>query len=49
MGSGIGLAFAKSLTRLHKGSIYVYSERNKGTEIIIALPVGKEDYTKDEK
>jgi signal transduction histidine kinase/ligand-binding sensor domain-containing protein/DNA-binding response OmpR family regulator len=44
LGSGIGLAFVKSLTQLHKGHIYVYSERHKGTEIIVGLPVGKEDY-----
>ncbi len=49
MGSGVGLAFVKSLTTLHKGNIRVYSERNKGTEIIIALPVDREDYTKEEK
>ncbi len=49
LGSGIGLAFVKSLTFLHKGSIHVYSERNKGTEIIIALPVSKEDYEKKER
>lgn len=49
MGSGIGLAFVKSLTRLHKGNISVYSERNKGTEIILALPVRKDDYKKEER
>ena len=49
MGSGIGLAFVKSLTHLHKGDIYVYSERDKGTEIIIGIPVSKEDYAKDER
>jgi signal transduction histidine kinase/ligand-binding sensor domain-containing protein/DNA-binding response OmpR family regulator len=49
LGSGIGLAFVKSLTLLHKGSIYVYSGRNKGTEIIIAIPVSKEDYSKQER
>ena len=49
LGSGIGLAFVKSLTFLHKGSIFVYSERNRGTEIIIALPVSKEDYDKNEQ
>ena len=49
MGSGVGLAFVKTLTLLHKGSIRVYSEKNKGTEIIIAIPGAKEDYTKDEK
>jgi YesN/AraC family two-component response regulator len=49
LGSGIGLAFVKSLTFLHKGSISVYSERQKGTEFIVALPVSEDDYTTDEK
>src|SRR6202043_3849186 len=49
LGSGVGLAFVKSLTMLHKGDIYVYSERNKGTEIIIGLPFGEDSYNKDEK
>ena len=49
LGSGIGLAFVKSLTLLHKGNIRVYSERNKGTEIIIAIPVSKEDYSRQER
>ncbi|MEO6454231.1 MAG: two-component regulator propeller domain-containing protein, partial [Ginsengibacter sp.] len=49
LGSGIGLAFVKSLTFLHKGNIYVYSERNKGTEIIIAIPCSKQDYEKKER
>jgi signal transduction histidine kinase len=44
LGSGIGLAFVKSLTFLHKGHIHVSSERNKGTDIIIGIPVGKDDY-----
>ena len=49
LGSGIGLAFVKSLTLLHKGDIYVYSERNKGTEIIIGIPCAKNDYSQKEK
>lgn len=49
LGSGIGLAFVKSLTFLHKGSISVYSERQKGTEFIVALPVSADDYTANEK
>ena len=49
LGSGIGLAFVKSLTILHKGNIHVSSERYKGTEIIIGLPVLKEDYTPEER
>ncbi|HWB91462.1 MAG TPA: two-component regulator propeller domain-containing protein [Puia sp.] len=49
LGSGVGLAFVKSLALLHKGDIYVYSERLKGTEILIGIPVGEGDYRKEEK
>ena len=49
LGSGVGLALVKSLTLLHKGNIYVYSERYSGTEIIIALPWGEGNYADDEK
>ncbi len=49
LGSGVGLALVKSLTLLHKGNIYVYSERNKGTEIIIAIPWEEHHYTEAEK
>jgi len=49
LGSGIGLAFVKTLTQLHKGNIYVYSSYSKGTEIIIAIPVTKADYGKKER
>ncbi|GGB03864.1 hybrid sensor histidine kinase/response regulator [Puia dinghuensis] len=49
LGSGVGLAFVKSLALLHKGDIYVYSERLKGTEIIIGIPVDENDYGAEEK
>ena len=49
LGSGVGLALVKSLTQLHKGDIYVYSERHKGTEIIIGIPWGDENYSPAEK
>lgn len=49
LGSGVGLAFVKSLTTLHKGDVYVYSERNQGTEIIIALPLTAANYSTGEK
>jgi len=49
LGSGVGLALVKSLTQLHKGDIYVYSERDKGTEIIIGIPWGEENYNESEK
>jgi CheY-like chemotaxis protein len=48
LGSGIGLAFVKSLVILHKGEICVYSEKDKGTEIIIKIPCLKDDYNEAE-
>ncbi|QIL38050.1 response regulator [Pedobacter sp. HDW13] len=49
LGSGVGLAFVKSLTLLHKGLIQVSSERNEGTEIIIGIPYNQEDYSPAEQ
>ncbi|WP_316837272.1 two-component regulator propeller domain-containing protein [Pedobacter nutrimenti] len=49
LGSGVGLALVKSLTQLHKGNIYLYSESGKGTEIIIALPLQAHNYLATEK
>jgi CheY-like chemotaxis protein/AraC-like DNA-binding protein len=43
-GSGIGLAFVKSLVILHKGNIKADSIVNKGTTFTVKLPVSKEDY-----
>jgi signal transduction histidine kinase/DNA-binding response OmpR family regulator/ligand-binding sensor domain-containing protein len=48
LGSGVGLALVKSLCQLHKGDISVYSERNKGTEFLVALPWGGDNYTSGE-
>ncbi|WP_176884916.1 hybrid sensor histidine kinase/response regulator transcription factor [Dyadobacter soli] len=49
MGSGVGLALVKSLTQLHKGDIYVYSEHYKGTEIVIGIPLGEQNWTEAER
>jgi signal transduction histidine kinase/DNA-binding response OmpR family regulator/ligand-binding sensor domain-containing protein len=49
IGSGVGLALVKSLAQLHKGDIYVYSERMKGTEIIVGIPWGEINYDDTEK
>ncbi len=49
MGSGVGLAFVKSLILIHKGSIQAYSEKNIGTDFIISIPVDKDDYSIDER
>lgn len=46
-GSGIGLYLVKLLVELHKGSIYVSSELNKGTEFVITLPIIVLDEQKD--
>jgi signal transduction histidine kinase len=40
-GHGVGLAIVKRIVELHKGNIKVSSNLNKGTEIIIQLPVIK--------
>lgn len=39
LGSGIGLAIVKSTVLQHKGMIIVSSERMKGSEFIVALPI----------
>ena len=41
-GSGIGLAFVKSVVEAHGGKIWVQSQANKGTTFMISLPLEKE-------
>ncbi len=48
MGSGIGLAFVKSLVSHHRGYINVYSRKDVGTEIIVSIPYRKSEYRLDE-
>ena len=43
-GSGVGLAFAKSLAELHHGTISIESEPDKGTVFTVHLPAGKDQY-----
>jgi PAS domain S-box-containing protein len=38
-GSGIGLSLVKSLVEMHKGTITVNSDLNKGSEFIVKLPI----------
>ena len=40
-GTGLGLAIVKELVELHKGSIAVWSEPGKGTEITIEFPLSR--------
>ncbi len=49
LGSGVGLAFVRNLTQLHKGDITVYSQRNEGTEIIVSIPYAEADYAPGER
>lgn len=49
LGSGIGLAYTKNLVLLCKGEIKVASERYKGTEFIVRLPLGDGHLSETEK
>lgn len=48
LGSGIGMAFVKSLVALHKGEICVYSEKDEGTEVVVKIPCSRDDYSSTE-
>lgn len=47
-GTGIGLALAKSVIKLHKGNIKVKSKEEEGTSFIILLPFGNNHLTDDQ-
>ena len=44
----MGLALVKELVLLHKGSLTLYSERNKGCEFILCFPADIQDYSSNE-
>lgn len=48
-GSGLGLALSKELIKLHKGTISVSSETNKGTTFTIVLPLGNDHLQQEER
>ncbi|WP_167614968.1 hybrid sensor histidine kinase/response regulator transcription factor [Maribellus sediminis] len=47
-GSGIGLAFVKSLVKLHKGTITAESKPGKGSVFTVSIPVSRSDYKNKE-
>jgi len=47
-GTGIGLAFTRSLVQLHKGVIHVSSEVDKGSVFTVKIPVDRDSYTDDQ-
>lgn len=47
-GTGIGLAYSKTLVQLHRGQIKVESEEGKGTKFTVVIPVSKNKYSDDE-
>ena len=46
-GSGLGLALSKEIIRLHKGTITIESEKDKGTIFKISLSLGSEHFDND--
>jgi signal transduction histidine kinase len=40
-GTGLGLCIAKKITDAHQGAINLVSEEGSGTEVLLALPVGR--------
>ncbi|MFW6275880.1 MAG: response regulator, partial [bacterium] len=46
-GTGIGLSLAKSLTRIHKGNIKVFSDEKQGTLFQIRIPLNKQIFPED--
>lgn len=48
-GTGLGLALAKELVRLHKGNIGLQSELGKGSVFSIEIPIHKEAYGADQR
>ncbi|MCT4586600.1 MAG: response regulator [Carboxylicivirga sp.] len=48
VGSGIGLSLVKNLVEIQNGSIHINSEKNKGSEFIVKIPVGKH-FDKEDK
>jgi signal transduction histidine kinase/ligand-binding sensor domain-containing protein/DNA-binding NarL/FixJ family response regulator len=48
-GTGIGLALAKKLVELHRGTIHVESKVNQGTSFSILLPLGNSHFSEEDR
>lgn len=48
LGTGIGLALVRSFVLLHKGKIAIYSEKEKGTDLVVYLPLDATVYSQEE-
>jgi signal transduction histidine kinase/ligand-binding sensor domain-containing protein/DNA-binding response OmpR family regulator len=48
LGTGIGLALVRSLVLLHKGKIAIYSEKDKGSDFVVYLPLDPGVYKEEE-
>ena len=48
LGTGIGLALVKSLVLLHRGVITIFSERDRGTDMVVELPFDDSVYGSQE-
>lgn len=48
LGTGIGLALVRSLVLLHKGKIAIHSEKGKGSDFVVYLPLNSDAYEKEE-
>ncbi len=45
MGIGLGLPIAKKIVEEHNGQIFITSELNKGTTLVMVLPIAEDDVT----